>query len=145
MVIRHEGGGKWEAVPILAYKENSGIFKDVTRQVLFDGDARLPCQLRYFEIAPGGHSTLERHEHVHLVVILRGQGRVLIGSRVHSIDEKDVITITSNTWHQFRATAGVPLGFLCLVNSTRDRPVLPNADDLREMQGAPEVADFLRE
>jgi quercetin dioxygenase-like cupin family protein len=145
MVIRHQGSGKWESVPVLAYKEDSGIFKDVTRQVLFDGNAGLPCQLRYFEIAPGGHSTLERHEHFHLVVVLRGKGRVLVGGQVHSIEEQDVITISSNTWHQFRAAADVPLGFLCLVNTTRDRPVLPTADDLRELQGTPEVSDFLRE
>ena len=105
----------------------------------------LPCQLRYFEVAPGGHSTLERHEHFHLVVVLRGKGRVLVGSQVHAIEEKDVVTIPSNTWHQFRAKAGVPLGFLCLVNTTRDRPVLPTADELRELQGVPEVSAFLRE
>ena len=51
MVIRHEGKGRWESVPVLSYKEEGSIFKDVTRQVLFDGGPELPCQLRYFEVA----------------------------------------------------------------------------------------------
>ena len=38
---------------------------------LFHDDA-LACELRYFEIAPGGHSTLERHDHLHSVMIIRG-------------------------------------------------------------------------
>jgi len=34
------------------------------------------------------------------------------------------------TWHQFRASAGEPLGFLCMVNAARDKPQLPSAEDL---------------
>jgi hypothetical protein len=49
-------------VDVLAYKqEGAAPFKDVTRQVLFDSTDP-PAQLRYFEVAPGGHTTLERHE-----------------------------------------------------------------------------------
>ena len=54
-------------VDVLEYKRDRGApFRDVTRQVLFD-DPPLACQLRYFEVAPGGHTTLERHEHAHAV------------------------------------------------------------------------------
>ena len=56
----------WQGVDVLDYKhEGSAPFKDVTRQVLFDDAGDSPAQLRYFEVAPGGHTTLERHEHVH--------------------------------------------------------------------------------
>jgi ribulose-bisphosphate carboxylase large chain len=30
--------------------------------------------VRYFEIAPGGYSTLEKHEHEHVVIPIRGRG-----------------------------------------------------------------------
>jgi len=36
---------------------------------------------RYFEIQPGGYSTLERHQHPHAVVVIRGRGRVMLGDR----------------------------------------------------------------
>ena len=48
------------------------------------------------------------------------------------------------TWHQFRATRGEPLGFLCMVNATRDKPQLPSAEDLAQLQSDQAVAAFLR-
>jgi hypothetical protein len=55
----------------------------------------------------------------------------------------DLITIPGWTWHQFRATAGETFGFLCMVNMTRDRPVLPSEADLARMRANPAVAAFL--
>jgi S-methyl-1-thioxylulose 5-phosphate methylthiotransferase len=47
------------------------------------------------------------------------------------------------TWHQFRATKGEPLGFLCMVNAERDKPQLPSDEDLAQMRTDPAVAAFL--
>ena len=128
-VRRHDGAFHWQGVDVLAYKqEGSAPFKDVTRQVLFD-DAAMKAQLRYFEVAAGGHTTLERHEHVHNVMVIRGRGSCLIGDHVHEIGEKDPVAVPPMAWHQFRAAADAPLGFLCLVNQERDRPQLPGADE----------------
>ncbi len=56
-----EGDFRWQAVDTLRYKqEGSAPFKDITRQVLF-APADQATEMRYFEIAPGGFSTLERH------------------------------------------------------------------------------------
>ena len=66
----------WENVPVLAYKEG-GPYKGVTRQILFEGQEALPAQWRYFEVEPGGHSTLERHEHIHYVADPARQGPLL--------------------------------------------------------------------
>jgi quercetin dioxygenase-like cupin family protein len=128
-VRRHDGSFHWQGVDVLAYKqEGSAPFKDVTRQVLFD-DAAMQAQLRYFEVAAGGHTTLERHEHVHNVMVIRGRGTCLIGEQLHEIGEKDLVAVPPMTWHQFRAAADQPLGFLCLVNRQRDRPQLPSAGE----------------
>lgn len=141
---RHLGDFRWDGVELLAYKEEgSAPFRGVTRQVLFD-DAALASQLRYFEVEPGGHSTLERHEHVHGVVVINGRGTCLVGDQVHQIDRHDLITVPAMTWHQFRAADDEPLGFLCLVNSERDRPQLPTEQDLAELRRDPDVAAFLR-
>ena len=47
-------------------------------------------------------------------------------------------------WHQFRATRGEPLGFLCMVNATRDKPQLPSSEDLAKLEGNAKIAAFLR-
>lgn len=137
------GDFRWEAVPVLEYKrEGDAPFLGMTRQVLFE-DAALGCQLRYFEVAPGGYSTLERHEHVHAVMIVRGCGRGLVGERVFALGLHDLVNVPALTWHQFRAGTDEPLGFLCMVNAERDRPQLPTAADLAVLAANPEVAAFI--
>ena len=134
---------RWAGVELRPYKqETSAPFKAISRQVLFS-DPRLAGELRYFEIEPDGHSTLERHEHMHAVVILRGEGRVLVGAAVHSVKPHDLITIPSWTWHQFRPAPGETLGFLCLVNAERDRPQLPTGEDMAALRADPDAARFL--
>jgi mannose-6-phosphate isomerase-like protein (cupin superfamily) len=135
----------WEGVAELPYKEdNRALFKSITRQVLFS-DPELAGELRYFEMAAGGFSTLERHHHMHAVLILRGRGDCLIGRELRSIETRDLVTVPPMTWHQFRATRGEPLGFLCMVNATRDKPQLPTAEELAELNADPAVAAFLRD
>jgi len=137
------GAMRWQNVEVLEYKrEQDGPFRDVTRQVLFD-DPLLACQLRYFEVAPGGHTTLERHEHAHAVLIERGRGRCLVGDRVYDVVEHDLVHVPPLTWHQFQAGRDDPLGFLCMVNATRDRPQLPTAEELQRLRGNPKIAEFI--
>jgi quercetin dioxygenase-like cupin family protein len=134
----------WDGVEVLAYKEDgSAPFRAVTRQVLFE-EAEHGCQLRYFEVSPGGHTTLERHQHVHAVLILRGRGTVLVGSEVREIGEHDLCSVPPLTWHQFRAADDAPLGFLCLVSSERDRPQLPSDEDLAALRADPVLARAIR-
>ena len=128
LVRKHSGDFHWQGVDVLRYKqEGSAPFRDVTRQVLFD-TANPPAQLRYFEVAPGGFTTLERHEHVHSVMVLRGKGKCLVGEQAYDIGTHDLVNVPPMTWHQFHASAGEPLGFLCLVPADRDRPQLPDGD-----------------
>jgi mannose-6-phosphate isomerase-like protein (cupin superfamily) len=128
----------------LPYKEDDrALFKSITRQVLFS-DPELHGELRYFEVAPGGFSSLERHRHMHAVLILRGCGHCLVGGEVRPIETRDLVTVPAMTWHQFRATRGEPLGFLCMVNATRDKPQLPSAEDLAKLAADAKIAAFLR-
>jgi quercetin dioxygenase-like cupin family protein len=135
---------RWAGVGVLQYKaEGSAPFKDITRQTLFD-DPDLRCQVRYFEMGAGGYSTLERHEHVHAVMILRGSGQCMVGDRVFAVNERDLVNIPGMTWHQFRASAEAPMGFLCVVNQERDRPQLPTEADLAVLRANPVLAAFIR-
>ena len=142
-IVRHVGGHRWNGVPVLNYKEEGTHFKAISRQVLFEGGPKLGAELRYFEMAAGGFSTLERHEHMHGVLILRGRGHCLVGSGVRSIETRDLITVPPMTWHQFRTKGDEPMGFLCMVNVERDKPQLPTADEVEALKIDPKVAEFL--
>jgi hypothetical protein len=56
----------------------------------------------------------------------------------------DVVQIPGMTWHQFQATNGEPLGFLCVVHQNRDRPQRPGPKDLDQFKSVPTVADYIR-
>jgi len=143
LVHRKANAYRWEGIDTLPYKEdNRALFKSITRQVLF-ADPQLHGELRYFEIEPGGYSTLERHAHMHAVLILRGRGHCLVGNEVRAVELRDLITVPPMTWHQFRAGVDEPLGFLCMVNAVRDKPQLPSAEDLAQLKSDANVAAFL--
>jgi quercetin dioxygenase-like cupin family protein len=134
---------QWDGVVRQPYKQDgTAPFRDISRQVLFD-EPDMGCELRYFEMDTGGHSTLERHEHAHAVMILRGRGTCLLGDAVRPVKTFDLISIPAWTWHQLRADAGEPMGFLCMVNQQRDRPQLPTAEQLAAMKANVAVAKFL--
>jgi quercetin dioxygenase-like cupin family protein len=143
-IVRQRGPFRWDGIDVEPYKPEETHFRDVSRQVLFGREAGLACELRYFEIDPGGHSTLERHEHVHAVMILRGGGRVLVGTDLFEVEPFDLVRVPPRTWHQLRADDERPLGFLCLVDVERDRPSRPSAADLEALRRDPGVAAFIR-
>jgi len=135
---------RWDGVAVVPYKEDAqALFKSITRQVLF-ADPHQGGELRYFEVAPGGFSSLERHEHTHNVLILRGFGHCLVGREVREVATHDLIAVPPMTWHQFRATGEEPLGFLCMVNAARDKPQLPTLEELAEFEQSPRITDFLK-
>ena len=143
-VSRFRPGFRWDDVALEPYKPEDAHYRDVSRQVLFGADAGLAAELRYFEIAPGGWTTLERHAHVHAVLVLRGAGRVLVGEALFDVAPFDRVRVPPRTWHQLRAADDAPLGFLCLVDALRDRPERPGPDDLAALRADPERAAFLR-
>ena len=143
--IKHLGDNKWENIPILKYKEEGGtIFKDITRQVLSECSEDFPAELRYFEMAAGGYSTLEKHQHTHMVLIGRGSGHCFVKDQISEVKMLDAIMIPPLTWHQFRATGSEPLGFFCVVKCERDRPQLPTDEDLKMLRSNAQVAEFIR-
>lgn len=144
---RHHAGAvgyRWDGVPVKQYKETGTHFQKITRQVLFGANDGLSSDVRYFEIWPDGHSTLERHEHAHAVIVINGRGYVLIGEAVHSIAPFDLVHIPAMTWHQFRAAPDEPLGFLCLVPCDRDRPLRPSTEEVKGLREHATIGTFIR-
>jgi mannose-6-phosphate isomerase-like protein (cupin superfamily) len=116
---------RWQGVEVTPYTADPAPFKDVTRQTLLGerpGEEPLQFITRYFEVQPGGYSTLELHQHPHAVIVLRGTGQVVLDTERRAIAPYDCVYVAPGTTHQFRATGNEPLGFLCVVDRVRDRP-----------------------
>lgn len=133
----------WDGVESHVYKENSGTFSNVTKQILFDNQGDLPIQFRYFEVENGGYSSLEHHKHMHIVVIFKGKGHALLGDSIQEVSVGDFIVIEPWKFHQFRADMGEKLGFFCIVNTKRDTPVYPTRQDMGNFLKNSGIAAFM--
>ena len=108
---------RWNDVPLERYVAGEG---GGTKQVLIGpDDGAASFAVRYFEIAPGGASSLDTHAHDHGVVILRGRGTVCLGDERHSLGVGDVVYVSPGEVHQFESAGPEPLGFLCVVPARR--------------------------
>jgi quercetin dioxygenase-like cupin family protein len=116
-------GSGWEGVEAERYKAEDGGWAAIARHVLIGGQGESArFDLRYFEIAPGGYSSLEKHVHEHVVVCIRGKGRVLLSGEVREMDFLDTAYIAPDDPHQLLNPFDAPFGFFCIVNRDRDRP-----------------------
>ena len=124
-VLRFQPGFRWEGVPAEEYKVQGADWCAVRRMTLAGGaGAATAFEVRYFEIEPAGFSSLEHHAHEHVVIVLRGRGQVRLGDAVHELSFGDTVYVAPHTVHQFSNPHGEePLGFLCVVDAVRDRPV----------------------
>lgn len=121
--FRHLGDFEWNHISPVDYKSEGDSWKDVSRRVFVGETGESPnFHVRYFEIAQGGFSTLEQHQHEHVVVVMRGQGHALIGEKRLSLKFGDVVYVAPDEVHQFSNSQAEPFGFLCMVNAQRDRP-----------------------
>ncbi len=118
-------------------------WRDVVRHTLAGG-AALAFQLRYFEIGPGGFSSLEKHLHAHTIVVLRGRGGVVAGRQVFSVELFDLVVIPPGTPHQFVNSSDEPFGFLCPVNAERDAPQALSPDEVEALLADPVVGKVVR-
>jgi ribulose-bisphosphate carboxylase large chain len=122
-VLRWQPGFRWDGAPAEPYKAAADHWCGVARTPLaVERGEQTAFHVRYFEIAPGGFSSLEHHRHEHVVVVLRGRGEVRLGDEVHQLGFGDVVYVAPDEVHQFRNRAGEPFGFLCMVDARRDTP-----------------------
>lgn len=125
-VIRFLEGFQWQGIRPEDYKADAEGYKGIVRRELSGkrGESQ-KFHVRYFEIQPGGFSTLEKHQHEHVVVVMRGVGEAQAGCYIWKVGFGDVVYVSPSDVHQFRcpADAQEPFGFLCIVNAERDRPV----------------------
>ncbi len=124
-VIRRAEGFQWTGVPLEAYKATTETWRGISRRELVGkrGESA-DFHVRYFEIEPGGFSTLEKHRHEHVVIPLRGTGEARMGCYLFHVSVGDVVYVAPEDPHQFLCPEGAeePFGFLCIVSAHRDAP-----------------------
>jgi quercetin dioxygenase-like cupin family protein len=137
-IVRRVSTG-WQGIGQRRYKDEQDGHRDINRHNLLGHteDEQSASVVRYFEIEPGGHSTLERHTHTHFVVVLTGNGSVILGDSVHEIGPFDCVYVAPDDFHQFHAGPEQQLGFLCIVDRERDRPLRPDDDELARLCAGP--------
>jgi quercetin dioxygenase-like cupin family protein len=122
-IYRHKGNLRWQGVRDEPYKREGAEWSDIVRRVLIGSRGEsTKFHVRYFEIASGGCSSLERHRHEHVVICVRGEGIVQTGKKKSKMEFMDTLYISPDTVHQLSNPFDAPFGFLCIVNAKRDRP-----------------------
>ena len=134
-VLAHRPGFEWSGRSSSAYKDARDLTRNLTPNLAFKGVRRVELvgkfgersrtDLRYFEIEPGGYSSLEKHLHAHIVIGARGSGVLVLGSRRETLAPMDVACIGPLEAHQLRNESDEPFGFFCIVDHDRDRPAAP--------------------
>ena len=124
-ILRFGGDFQWDGASDEPYKREDGDYAGVRRVNLagMHGE-NTSFHFRYFEIEIGGFTTLEKHRHEHVVMVLRGRGEVQIDGQWHEVGFGDVFYVPPEAVHQLRHPgSGEPFGFVCVVDAMRDKPV----------------------
>lgn len=132
-IFRHKGNFRWRGIKIQRYKQTYSDkagkdWSEILRSELIGNHGETTrFHLRYFEIKPNGYSSLERHKHEHVVICIRGKGKIRMGKKLYVLNYLDTAYVASNTVHQLTNPYDEPFGFFCIVNSQRDKPKLVNS------------------
>ena len=118
------GSFDWDGIIPKGY--DSKDIKGVTVRWLIGPNEKAPhFAMRYFEVEPRGWTVLHRHSHDHGVIILKGEGKVLLGEKETEISFGDVVYVPPNELHQFKSAGDEVFGFIC---------VIPHKDMLRRIK-----------
>ena len=95
--------------------EMDGV-KDCQYQVAISSRDGAPSMaMRFFEVAPGGHTPLHNHAYEHEIYVIEGAGSVWRDGKEVALKPGDVLYIPSDEKHQFKNTGAQPFKFMCLI------------------------------
>ena len=95
--------------------EMEGAVDCRVRWLIGKPDGATNFSMRQFEVAAGGHTPKHFHPYEHEIFVIEGEGVILEGDEPRPIKQGDVIYVAPDEVHQFQATGGGPLKFLCLI------------------------------
>ncbi len=117
---------KWSWHFVEEYKTDNDLdFNGINRQELIGKfGEKTSSDLRYFEIEPGGYSSLEKHVHEHVIIGVWGNGVLIKEDSSYNISVHDIAYVSPLKKHQLRNDEKEPFGFFCIVDHRRDKPVV---------------------
>jgi len=95
--------------------QEQGVVGVKMRRVIAEKEGAKNFVMRVFEIEPGGHTPLHKHNWEHEVFILNGSGTVVSQSGEHQVKSGDVVFVPGWEEHQFKNTSDKTLEFICLI------------------------------
>jgi quercetin dioxygenase-like cupin family protein len=139
----------WSGVSPTNYAEENSdgagrAWRETSRHIIKGREEGGLFDVRYFEVARSGYTSLECHEHIHSVICVRGQGYAIVGDGVFDVGSFDHVYVPSNTPHQFVNSGDEPFGFLCIVDTERDRPRALTTQELAILRQNPSVATKIK-
>lgn len=135
----------WSEVKKEHYKAGEGSWCGIDRNTIVGTRGEdAAFHLRYFEIEPGGNSSLEKHVHEHVVICARGVGRAIVGAEIHDLCPMDVVYIAPDVPHQLLNPGPEPFGFFCIVDAERDRPRELSVAEIAELDAREETRGAYR-
>lgn len=145
----HSGAFRWSGIEPQAYKFSLGDqrgmgWRGIARFTLASPPV-IPSkfELRYFEVDPGGYSSLEKHAHVHSILVVRGKGKALVGGQVVELNLFDLLYVPPNTPHRWINESEEPFGFICPVDAQRDPPQAVSDEEWEALQRNPVTAPYV--
>ena len=117
----------WQGRSPASYKMSSELpFRNVTRfELIGKSGERSEADLRYFQIEPGGYTSLEKHLHTHTIICIRGEGLLVMDGQDILLKPFDIAHVSPLEVHQLKNESSEPFGFFCIVDHERDRPMKP--------------------
>ena len=95
--------------------EMDGVEGITIRWLISKADGAPNFAMRLFEVAPGGHSPLHRHDWEHEVYIVDGSGEIEYEGERKPFEKGWFINVPPGREHQFINTGEEAMRFLCLV------------------------------
>jgi ribulose-bisphosphate carboxylase large chain len=128
-VLRFSPDFSWDGRSTQVYKASDSAgephFAGVKRvELIGKFGERADFNLRYFEIEPGGFTSLEKHLHTHVVIAARGRGTIQVNGSELDLAPNDIAYIAPLEPHQIRNSSSAAFGFYCIVDHERDRPMV---------------------
>ena len=135
--------GQWKDIETKMYKQEGGAsFKNIVKRELIDKQwPDVDFEVRYFEVTDSGYSSLEKHEHPHVVIIARGSGKAIIGEEMLEAKPFDIFFVAPNQIHQFIQESKEPFGFFCMVAAERDEPQLLSDEEKEKLKNKVDFKD----
>lgn len=126
-LLRFLPGFRWEGRMDRHYKAQGELGFDGVRRVELIGKngEQSNFDLRYFELQPGGFTSLEKHLHTHVIITTCGTGVLRTDQARTQLVPMDIAYIQPLQVHQLRNEASEVFGFFCIVDRERDRPMRP--------------------